>query len=90
MADMLQLHPQYILLWQQIGRTLIFHRLAGLSGAIAIIFTAYLENCKSLSFDKHYVAVANQINYVHTVILMAVPLMRRPHLVSIVTKKVSS
>lgn len=81
MAELMQIEPQYILLWQQIGRTLIFHRWAGLSGALAIIFTVFVENCKLSNFDKHFVTLANQINYVHALILMAVPLTRRPNLV---------
>lgn len=87
MAELIQLQPQYILLWQQIGRTLIFHRWAGLSGALAIIFSVYVENCKLSNFDKHFVIVANQINYVHALILMAVPLTRRPNLVSGMIRK---
>lgn len=86
MAELLQLpQTQYILLWQQIGRTLMFHRWAGLSGALAIIFTVFVENCKLSNYDKHFITLAIQINYVHTLILMAVPLTRRPNLVSKVT-----
>lgn len=82
MAELMQVEPQYFLLWQQIRRTLIFHRWAGLSGALAIIFTVFVENCKLSNFDKHFLTLANQINYVHTLILMTVPLTRRPNLVS--------
>lgn len=80
MAEMIQ--PQYVLLWQQIGRTLSFHRWAGLSGALAIIFTVYLENIQLPNYDRHFVALANQINYIHALMLTAVPLTRRPNLVS--------
>lgn len=82
MAELIQMQPQYILLWQQIGRTMIFHRWAGLSGALSIIFTAYIENCKLPNYDKHFVKLANQINYIHTLVLMAMPLCRRGNLVS--------
>lgn len=82
MAELMQIQPQYVLLWNQIGRTLSFQRWAGLSGAIAIIFTVYIENMQLPNLDKHFVALANQINYIHALILMVVPLTRRPNLVS--------
>lgn len=86
MAEMIQVQPQYILLWQQISRTMIFHRLAGLSGCLSIIFTAYIENCKLPRNDKHFLTLANHINYIHTLVLMAVPLTRRPNLVNYIAK----
>lgn len=84
MAELWPREPRLIPLWQQIGRTINYHRWAGLSGATAIVFTAYLENDGKLSnTDKHFIALANQINYIHALALLAMPIARRPNLVRI-------
>lgn len=83
MAELWPREPRNIPLWQQIGRSINYHRWAGLSGATAIVFTAYLENDAKLSGTvKHYIDLANRINYIHTLALMAMPIVRRPNLVS--------
>lgn len=83
MAELWPREPRNIPLWQQIGRSINYHRWAGLSGATAIVFTAYLENDGKLSGTvKHYIDLANRINYIHTLALMAMPIVRRPNLVS--------
>lgn len=82
MAELWPREPRNIPLWQQIGRSINYHRWAGLSGATAIVFTAYLENDDKLSdSDKHFIALANQINYIHALVLLAMPIARRPNLV---------
>lgn len=82
MAELWPREPRLIPLWQQIGQSVNYHRWAGLSGATAIVFTAYLENDGKLSDnDKHFIALANQINYIHALVLLAMPIARRPNLV---------
>lgn len=83
MAELWPREPRHIPLWQQIGRGINYHRWAGLSGATAIVFTAYLENDVKLSnADRHFISLANQINYIHALVLLAMPIARRPNLVS--------
>lgn len=87
MAELLQREQQYTPLWQQSGRHLNFHRWAGFSGAVAVIFTVYAEHGYHSGYDKHKLAVANQLHYIHTLALLAIPLARRPFLVGRTKKK---
>lgn len=82
MAELLQREQQYTPLWIQCGRHLNFHRWAGFSGALAFIFTIYSEYGDHYESDRHMVSLANRIHYIHTLALLAMPLARRPYLVS--------
>lgn len=64
------------------GPTLVFHRWAGFCGATAIIFTVYVENADLSDSEKEAVTLANHINYLYALLLLAVPLTRRPNMVS--------
>lgn len=82
MAELLQREQQYTPLWIQCGRNLNLHRWAGISGALAFIAMIYCEYGDHYERDRHIVSLANQIHYIHTLALLAVPLARRPYLVS--------
>lgn len=82
MAELLQREQQYTPLWQQSGRNLNFHRWAGFNGALSIIFTAYTEHGNHFNSVKEHLTLANQMHYIHTLALLAIPLARRPKLVS--------
>lgn len=78
MAELLQREQQYTPLWLQAGRALNFHRWAGFSGAIAVAFAAYGEyGMRSVSFTT-----GSLVHLIHTLALLALPLARRPRLVS--------
>lgn len=73
-------------LWKQIGNNSIFIRLAALSGASAVCFAAYgrhklKDTPESKEFRNIYES-ANNMHLIHSVVLLAVPLVKRPAIVS--------
>lgn len=83
MAELLQREQTYTPLWQQIGNNLNFFRWAGFSGAIAVILAAYGGHGHQFKGDKHMFETANRLHFIHTLVLLALPLARRPAIVSI-------
>lgn len=76
-------------LWKQIGHNSIFIRLAALSGASAVCFAAYgrhklKDTPESKEFRNIYES-ANNMHMIHSVVLLAVPLVKRPAIVSLST-----
>lgn len=67
------------------GRTFI--RIAGASGALALMFAAYLDHVFSKKIKdknrKHIFEVANRTHMIHSVALLGVPLVGYPVLVGV-------
>lgn len=82
MAELLQREQLYTPLWQQIGTHLNLHRWAGLSGALAVIMAAYGAHGHQFKGDKQTFINGNQMHFFHTLVLLAMPLARRPIVVS--------
>ncbi|KAG8221917.1 hypothetical protein J437_LFUL002476 [Ladona fulva] len=74
-----------IQLWKLVEKNHGYIRLAGLAGASAVILGAYgahAFNKKTQNEDlKVAFDTANRYHFIHTFPLLAVPLLRRPHLV---------
>lgn len=84
MAELLLEREQlYTPLWQQMGNHRNIHRLAGISGALAVIFAAYGSHGRLSETEKHIFQNGNLLHFVHTIVLLAMPLARRPVLVSL-------
>lgn len=83
MAELLQREQMYTPLWQQIGRHINLHRWAGMSGALAVIFAAYGAHGHSFGGDKHIFLIGNLLHFIHTLVVLTMPLARRPILVSL-------
>lgn len=81
MAELLQREQLYTPLWQQIGNHLNLHRWAGLSGALAVIMAAYGAHGHQFKGDKQTFISGNQMHFFHTLVLLALPLARRPSFV---------
>lgn len=81
MAELLQREQLYTPLWQQIGGNLNLHRWAGFSGALAVIMAAYGAHGHQFKGDKDTFMHGNQMHFFHTLVLLAMPLARRPSLV---------
>lgn len=74
-------------LYDLAGRNLLFTRIAGISGASAIAINAYYTHYHKSNphkdpelrqiFDK-----TSKFHFIHSLVLLAVPLVRRPWLVS--------
>lgn len=64
-----------------------FVRLAGLSGAIAVMLGAYgahvFKQSEAEDRMKHTFETGNRYHFIHTLALMAIPMTRKPHLVGI-------
>lgn len=78
MAELLQREQVYTPLWQQIGSHLNLHRWAGFSGALAVIMAAYGAHGHEFKGDKQAFLSGNQMHFFHTLVLLALPLSRRP------------
>lgn len=89
MAELLQREQLYTPLWQQIGSHLNLHRWAGLSGALAVIMAAYGAHGHQFKGDKTTFINGNQMHFFHTLVLLAMPLARRPSVVSTLRHKYS-
>lgn len=83
MAELLQREQLYTPLWQQIGGNLNLHRWAGFSGALAVIMAAYGAHGHQSKGDKDTFMHGNQMHFFHTLVLLAMPLARRPSLVRV-------
>lgn len=68
-------------LWQELGNNQIFIRLAGISGALAVIFAAYGAHGHDFGDNTERFRTGNLIHFYHTLALLAVPLSKRPILV---------
>lgn len=78
-------------LWKQIGHNSIFIRLAAISGASAVCMAAYGRHAlkdtpESKEFRNIYES-ANNMHMVHSVVLLAVPLVKRPAIVSFLLRQ---
>lgn len=77
-------------LWKLLGSNYIFIRIAAVSGASAVCLAAYgRHQFKDTHDTKEIKAVyesANSMHIIHSVVLLAVPLARRPIVVSFVWK----
>lgn len=82
MSELLQRERLYTPLWQQIGSHLNLHRWAGFSGALAVIMAAYGAHGHEMKGDKQTFINGNQMHFFHTLVLLAMPLARRPSVVS--------
>lgn len=75
-------------IWRQIGNNYLFIRLAAISGASAVCLAAYgRHKIKDTPESKEYRNIydsANNMHLIHSVVLLAVPLARRPAIVSLV------
>lgn len=69
-------------LWYQAGRSRKFVQLAGLFGALAVIFAAVGAHGADMHGKRDAYNSAVQIHFFHTLALFAVPFVRRPDLVS--------
>lgn len=69
-------------IWYQTGRARKFIQLAGVFGALAVIFAAVGAHGADLHGKKDSYNSAVQIHFVHTLALLAVPFVRRTDLVS--------
>lgn len=71
---------------QQLGANYNFIRIAALSGAAAVCLAAYgRHSLKESSNNKDYKQIyesANNMHFIHSVALLAVPLTKRPLIVS--------
>ncbi|CAB3993675.1 Hypothetical predicted protein [Paramuricea clavata] len=71
---------------QNYQRSKIFFKIAGISGALAIALGAYGSHARILNlpenkeFKKSFDS-ANRYHLIHSVVLLALPLMKRPNLV---------
>lgn len=81
--------PKPITMWELVDRNDHFVRLAGLSGATAIIMGAYGKHNLAKIQDIHeqleakaVFETANRFHFLHSFALFAMPLARRPGLVS--------
>lgn len=83
MSELLQREQMYTPLWQQIGSHLNLHRWAGISGVLAVILAAYGAHAHELKGGKQAFTNGNQMHFFHTLVLLAMPLARRPTLVRI-------
>lgn len=74
-------------LWKQIGRNTVFIRLAALSGASAVCLAAYgrhkLKDTPESKEFRHIYESANNMHMIHSVVLLAIPLAKRPAIVSL-------
>lgn len=73
-------------LWKLAGHNLHFVRLAGLSGAAAVILGAYgahkqLPHLPDVDLKKVF-ETANRFHFFHSLALLAMPIARRPFIVS--------
>lgn len=82
MSELLQREQVYTPLWQQIGSHLNLHRWAGFSGALAVIMAAYGAHGHQFKGNPEAFRNGNQMHFFHTLVLLAMPLARRPSLVS--------
>ena len=76
-------------MWELTGNNYHFVRLAGLSGATAVIMGAYGKHNLTKIHDIHeqieakaVFETANRFHFLHSFALLAMPLARRPALVS--------
>ncbi|XP_046393253.1 transmembrane protein 256 homolog [Ischnura elegans] len=80
-----QKKPVEVTLWKLTERQHQYIRLAGVFGASAVILGAYGAHTfnKQAKSDELKVAfeTANRYHFLHTIPLLALPLVRRPHLV---------
>uniref|UniRef100_A0A1B0A231 Transmembrane protein 256 homolog n=1 Tax=Glossina pallidipes TaxID=7398 RepID=A0A1B0A231_GLOPL len=74
-------------LWEIAGVGYNFVRLAGLSGTAAVIMGAYAKHCLSNISDpsvkmeaKNIFDTANRFHFLHSIVLLTMPLARRPAL----------
>jgi len=67
-------------LWSQLGRARKFVQLAGVFGALAVILAAYGAHGHDLHGKSAGFHTAVQIQFFHTLALLAVPFVRRPDL----------
>lgn len=81
--------PKLLNLWEIAGNNYHFVRLAGLSGATAVIMGAYgkhylvkIIDAKEQMESKAVFETANRFHFLHSFALLAMPLARRPVLVS--------
>lgn len=77
-------------LWRLAGRNMYFIRLAGLSGAAAVILGAYgahrpFPENSEVDLRKIF-ETANRYHFFHTIALLGVPLSRSPILVRLTNK----
>lgn len=72
-------------LWNQLGRSRKFVQLAGIFGVLAVAFAAYGAHGHNLHGKKASYDTANQLHFFHTLAMLAVPMVRRPDLVSLST-----
>lgn len=84
------LPPKPLNLWEIAGSNYNFVRLAGLSGATAVIMGAYgkhylvkIIDPKEQMESKAVFETANRFHFLHSFALLAMPLARRPVLVSV-------
>ncbi|XP_075146925.1 transmembrane protein 256 homolog isoform X1 [Haematobia irritans] len=77
--------PKILKLWETAGSSYHFVRLAGLSGATAVIMGAYgkhylvkIIDAKEQSESKAVFETANRFHFLHSFALLAMPLARRP------------
>lgn len=89
MAELLQREQLYTPLWQQVGGHLNLHRWAGFSGASAVIMAAYGAHGHQFKGDEQTFINGNQMHFFHTLVLLAMPLARRPLVVSSLRPKYS-
>ncbi|KAJ6630921.1 Transmembrane protein 256 like [Pseudolycoriella hygida] len=72
-------------LYDLAGRNLLFTRIAGISGASAIAVNAYYTQYHKPNLNKHpelkqIFEKTNKFHFIHSLVLLAVPLVRRPWL----------
>lgn len=82
MAELLERDQMYTPLWQQLGNNRNIHRLAGLSGALAVIFAAVGAHGSISDGHKEVFRNGNLMHFFHTIVLLAMPMARSPYLVS--------
>lgn len=77
-----QIYPP---LWKQMGGNSAFIRLAALSGASAVCLAAYgrhkIKDSPQSKDFRHIYESASNMHIIHSVVLLALPLARRPALV---------
>lgn len=68
-------------LWEQLGNNQHFIKIAGVSGALAVILAAYGAHGHKMAGDPETLKTGNLIHFYHTLVLLAIPLCKRPALV---------